>query len=75
MPYSQGRIAYKHYGKYVERMIRGLADERNPQTVARTVDNLARYMRTKSYEYKPGASEQRSDRKRHQTHVRRDDPN
>ena len=51
MPYSQGRIAYKHYGKYVERMIRGLADERNPQTVARTVDNLARYMRTKSYEY------------------------
>ena len=42
MPYSQGRIAYKHYGKYVERMIRGLADERNPQTVARTVDNLAR---------------------------------
>lgn len=51
MPYSQGRIAYKHYGKYVERMIRGLSDERNPQTVARTVDNLARYMRTKSYEY------------------------
>lgn len=51
MPYSQGRIAYKHYGKYVERMIRGLADEHNPQTVARTVDNLARYMRTKSYEY------------------------
>ena len=31
MPYSQGRIAYKHYGKYVERMIRGLADERNPR--------------------------------------------
>ena len=51
MAYTQGRIAYKHYGKYVERMIRGLADERNPQTVARTVDNLARYMRTKSYEY------------------------
>ncbi len=49
MPYSQGRIAYKHYGKYVERMIRGLADERNPQTVARTVDNLARYMRLMSF--------------------------
>ena len=32
-------------------MIRGLADERNPRTVSRTVDNLARYMRTKSYEY------------------------
>lgn len=32
-------------------MIRRLADERNPQVVTRTVDNLARYMRTKSYEY------------------------
>ena len=51
MTYSQGRITYKHYGKYVERMIRGLADERNPRTVSRTVDNLARYMRSKSYEY------------------------
>ena len=51
MAYSQGRIAYKHYGKYVERMIRSLGEERNPQAVARTVDNLARYMRTKSYEY------------------------
>ena len=50
MPYSQRRILFKHYGKYVGE-IRGLADERNPQTVARTVDNLARYMRTKSYEY------------------------
>ena len=46
-----GRITYKHYGKYVERMIHNLAGERNPQAVARTVDNLARYMRTKSYEY------------------------
>ena len=36
MTYSQGRITYKHYGKYVERMIRGLADERNPRTVSRT---------------------------------------
>lgn len=32
-------------------MIRSLGEERNPQAVARTVDNLARYMRTKSYEY------------------------
>lgn len=49
--YSQGRIAYKHYGKYVERMIRSLADESDPHEVARTLDNLARYMRAKSYEY------------------------
>lgn len=51
MPYSSGHIEYKHYGKYVERMIRRLADEKNPQVVTRIVDNLARYMRTKSYEY------------------------
>lgn len=53
MAYSQGRIAYKHYGKYVERMIRSLGEERNPQAVARTVDNLARYMRTKSNQEHP----------------------
>jgi len=51
MPYTQGRIAYKHYGKYVARMIRSLAGVPDSQTVSRTVDNLARYMRAKSYEY------------------------
>lgn len=52
MSYSTGRIAYKHYGKYVERTIRKLADEHKSQAVvSRTVDQLARYMRTKSYEY------------------------
>ena len=51
MAYTQGRIAYKHYGKYVERMIGALAEVKDPRTVASTVDNLARYMRTKSYEY------------------------
>lgn len=51
MPYTQGRIAFKHYGKYVCGIIRALADERRPEVVARTVDNVARYMRTKSYEY------------------------
>ena len=49
--YTQGRISYKHYGKYVERMIAGLSEEKDRRTMARTVDNLARYMRTKSYEY------------------------
>ena len=51
MAYTQGRITFKHYGKYVERMIGRLSEENNPRTVAATVDNLARYMRTKSYEY------------------------
>ena len=51
MPYTQGRITFKHYGKYVERMIGSLATVENPRAVASAVDNLARYMRTKSYEY------------------------
>ncbi len=49
--YSQGRITFKHYGKYVGQMLRRLGGEKDSRTVARTVDNLARYMRTKSYEY------------------------
>ena len=51
MAYSQGRIAFKHYGKYVERMIRSLAGCPDGRAVAGAVDNLARYMRAKSYEY------------------------
>lgn len=51
MAYTQSRITFKHYGKYVERMIGSLAAEPNPRAVASAVDNLARYMRTKSYEY------------------------
>lgn len=51
MPYSQRRIAFKHYGKYVERIIQRLSDEKDQHVVGRTVDNIARYMRTKSYEY------------------------
>ncbi len=51
MPYTQSRIAYKHYGKYVERMIASLGEVQDPQAAARTVDNLVRYMRSKSYEY------------------------
>ncbi len=51
MRYTQSRFSYKHYGKYVEQIIRKLADAHDQQLVSRTVDNLARYMRTKSYEY------------------------
>lgn len=51
LPYSQSRITYKHYGKYVERMIGALSAEEDSAKVAQTVGNLARYMRSKSYEY------------------------
>lgn len=51
MQYSNNHITHKHYGKYVGNMIRALASEPNREAVALTIDNLARYMRTKSYEY------------------------
>ena len=53
MAYTQGRIAYQAL-RQVRRADdrRSLAERQGPAgTVARTVDNLARYMRTKSYEY------------------------
>lgn len=51
MAYPQSRFGHKHYGKYVEQMLGRLKAMKNPRQVDRTVDNLARYMRTKSYEY------------------------
>ena len=50
MHYSQRRILFKHYGKYVEEMIRSLVGKSGP-AVSGTVDCLARYMRAKSFEY------------------------
>ncbi len=51
MEYPQERIAYKHYGKYVARMLRKLRDEENREATAAAIDSLARYMRAKSFEY------------------------
>lgn len=51
MAYNQSRITYKHYGKYVEQMIRTVAADPGQCKSAHTVDDLVRYMRTKSYEY------------------------
>ncbi|MCH5334833.1 MAG: DUF4290 domain-containing protein [Alistipes sp.] len=51
MPYTQSRIAYKHYGKYVHNVIRSLENVHDQEDVANAIDRIARYMRTKSYEY------------------------
>lgn len=51
MHYSSNYIMFKHYGKSVERMIRSLEHCPDKKTVADTVDNIARYMRAKSYEF------------------------
>ena len=51
MEYPQSYISHKHYGKYVARMLRSLSEADPQVSVAETVDNIARYMRTKSFEY------------------------
>lgn len=51
MPYPENRIVQKHYGKYVKKIIRSLEGVTNPDVVQSIVSDIARYMRTKSYEY------------------------
>ena len=51
LKYPQRHIPYKHYGKYVGKILKSLIDCDNSHGVATTVDNIARYMRAKSYEY------------------------
>lgn len=49
--YPQSRIAYKHYGKYVARIVDAIKEQ--PASPARdvAVDHLVCYMRAKSFEY------------------------
>lgn len=51
MGYSQERITYKHYGKYVAHMLKALYKESDKQKINNSIDSLARYMRSKSFEY------------------------
>ena len=51
MRYTQSRIPYKHYGKYVGSMIRRMAVEQEHKDIGPAMDSIARYMRAKSYEY------------------------
>ncbi|MFR9504195.1 MAG: DUF4290 domain-containing protein [Rikenellaceae bacterium] len=49
--YPQCRISHKHYGKYVGRIVRKLCEEPSSEAVAAVVDNVAVFMRAKSFEY------------------------
>ena len=53
MEYPQSYIPYKHYGKYVARMIHSLRDkaQSESESIAVTVGDIAHYMRAKSFEY------------------------
>ena len=51
LKYPQSRILFKHYGKYTQQLVRAVAQEpKSPHTVAKLME-VARYMRSKSYEY------------------------
>lgn len=49
--YTQSRIAYKHYGKYVGRIVDSLKELPDSEARTEAVDRLALYMRAKSFEY------------------------
>ncbi|MFR9619593.1 MAG: DUF4290 domain-containing protein [Rikenellaceae bacterium] len=52
LDYSNSRaIRHKHYGKYVSRMLQSLSRCEDREAVAQVVDNIAVYMRAKSFEY------------------------
>lgn len=51
MHYTQGRIMFKHYGKYVARIIEKLCSEEDTEARNAAIGSVARYMRAKSFEY------------------------
>lgn len=51
LSYPQQRIMFKHYGKNAQRFVRLIAEEHNTEQSAAELANIARYMRTKSYEF------------------------
>ena len=51
MEYPTGGISMKHYGKNVKNIIRSLSRLKDQETSDAVLYNLARYMRTKSFEY------------------------
>lgn len=51
MAYPTKRVEWKHYGKYVKNIIKSLEESDNQPAVQDVLGDLARFMRTKSYEY------------------------
>lgn len=51
MNYPDKHIAIKHYGKNVEHILKSLRGVDDHEAAEEVIGNVARYMRTKSYEY------------------------
>ena len=51
LPYPQSRITFKHYGKYTQQLVRHVIESSKSKNTEQEILNIARYMRTKSYEF------------------------
>lgn len=51
LPYPQSRITFKHYGKYTQQLVRHVIESSKSNSTEQEILNIARYMRTKSYEF------------------------
>lgn len=49
--YPQSRITLKHYGKYLHRFVKRVAEESKVQDTTHEMVNIARYMRAKGFEF------------------------
>ena len=51
LEYPQTRIMFKHYGKYAQRFVRVINEKGVSEGTAKSMLDIGRYLRTKSYEY------------------------
>lgn len=51
LEYPQTRIMFKHYGKYAQRFVRVINQKGVSEGTAKSMLDIGRYLRTKSYEY------------------------
>lgn len=51
LPYPRHNFPMKHYGLNIQKIVKALSHEDNKQSLDQALSNVARFMRTKSYEY------------------------
>jgi len=49
--YTKSHIRQKHYGKYIPRIVHALESAQDKIAVEQAIGNIAKYMRSKSFEY------------------------
>lgn len=51
LPYPQSRVVFKHYGKHAQNLVRRVVEAQHTHNVTGQLLDIARFMRSKSYEY------------------------